>query len=226
MIHIDNVENFALGNIFNQTLNVNVVKAEEAETERGTEKETPASEEVAEAKEEVRGNTPIDTKPLLRNDCFNAEILGSNVLLWRLHNVVAEGIGVGKENCIDLSRGLEWYWLYAALLAAGMLETRNNHEGCVTDSRFVRQMADWFPELVGECDEERIRKLCRSISNERHNWTMNGKELSLVDLHANRRRITSMKRDKIDHIINVAYIGLCVPLMALREESQQESSAR
>jgi len=38
---------------------------------------------------------------------------------------------MGNQEKIDLSKGMEWYWLYQAIYDAGMFETCNNriHKG-------------------------------------------------------------------------------------------------
>ena len=77
----------------------------------------------------------------------------------------------------------------------------------VTVVGFVRQMAKWLPDIIDIDDEERIRNICKSMSAEQGKWMINGKSMSLVDLEANKRRMTAMKPVKIERIINVAYTG-------------------
>lgn len=72
---------------------------------------------------------------------------------------------------------------------------------------FVRQMAKWLPDIIDIDDEERIRNICKSMSAEQGKWMINGKPMSLVDLEANKRRMTAIKPVKIERIINVAYTG-------------------
>ena len=153
---------------------------------------------------------------LLTNDIFNDELFNTNERLVALRNTIVSGV-TGKD-CLDLASGHEWYWLYAALYDAGVLETRKNRDNVVTDAGFVRQMAKWFFNLVGTIDEDRVRQICKSMSAERGKWMMNGQPLSLVDLEANKRRLRAMKENKINRIVRVAYERLYLPLMKLKEE--------
>lgn len=153
---------------------------------------------------------------LLTNDIFNDELFNTNERLVALRDTIVSGV-TGKD-CLDLTSGHEWYWLYAALYDAGVLETRKNRENVVTDAGFVRQMAKWLYNIVGTIDEERVRQICKSMSAERGKWMMNGQPLSLVDLEANKRRLRAMKENKINRIIRVAYERLYLPLIKLKED--------
>lgn len=153
---------------------------------------------------------------LLTNDIFNDELFNTNERLVALRDTIVSGV-TGKD-CIDLASGTEWYWLYAALYDAEVLETRKNRENVVTDAGLVRQMAKWLSHVVGTIDEERVRQICKSMSAERGKWMMNGKPLSLVDLEANKRRVRAMKENKINRIIRVAYERLYLPLLKLKED--------
>jgi hypothetical protein len=53
---------------------------------------------------------------------------------------------------------------------------------------------------------------------------MNGKLISLVDIEANKRRLTAMKETKVSRIVSVAYQGLYVPLAALKQEIERENN--
>ena len=153
---------------------------------------------------------------LLTNDIFNDELFNTNERLVALRDAIVSGV-TGKD-CLDLTSGHEWFWLYAALYDAGVLETRKNRENVVTDAGFVRQMAKWLSNIVGTINEKRVRQLCKSMSAERGKWMMNGQPLSLVDLEANKRRLRAMKENKINRIIRVAYERLYLPLMKLTED--------
>ena len=153
---------------------------------------------------------------LLTNDIFNDELFNTNARLVALRDTIVSGV-TGKD-CLDLTSGHEWFWLYAALYDAGALETRKNRENVVTDAGFVRQIAKWLFNVVGTIHEERVRQICKSMSAERGKWMMNGQPLSLVDLEANKRRLRAMKGNKINRIIRVAYERLYLPLMKLKED--------
>ncbi len=181
--------------------------------------------EDVEVAEEVKA-VAVECGELLTNDVFSDEVFTTNEQLVRLRAVVSEAVGMGDQDKIDLSKGLEWYWLYQAIYDAGLFETRSNRENAVTVAGFVRQMAQWLPGIVDIDDEERIRNICKSMSAEQGKWMMNGKPVSLEDIEANRRRMTAMKPVKIDRIVSVAYHGLYTKLVALKQEILKEGATR
>jgi hypothetical protein len=79
-------------------------------------------------------------------------------------------------------------------------------------------MATWFPYALDVNDEEKIRQICKGLSTERTKWTMNGKRISLVDVEANKYRLTAMRETKISRIVSTAYRGVYVPLMKLKAD--------
>lgn len=173
--------------------------------------------EEAEVVDEIKETDEIGGD-LLANNIFRDDIFTSNDLLVKLRQTIANAVGQGDADRIDLTHANEWYWLYAGLLDAGFLETRSNRENAVTDIGFVRQMALWFPDLLDVNDKKKIRQICNGLSAERTKWTMNGKLISLVDIEANKRRLTAMKETKVSRIVSVAYQGLYVPLMKLKAD--------
>lgn len=179
--------------------------------------------EEAEVVDEIKETDEIGGD-LLANNIFRDDIFTSNDLLVKLRQTIANAIGQGDADRIDLTHANEWYWLYAGLLDAGFLETRSNRENAVTDIGFVRQMALWFPDVMDVDDRKKIRQICNGLSTERTKWTMNGKLISLVDIEANKRRLTAMKETKVSRIVSVAYQGLYVPLAALKQEIERENN--
>jgi hypothetical protein len=179
--------------------------------------------EEAEVVDEIKEADEIGDD-LLVNNIFRDDIFTSNDLLVKLRQTIANAVGQGDADRIDLTHANEWYWLYAGLLDAGFLETRSNRENAVTDIGFVRQMALWFPDLLDVNDRKKIRQICNGLSAERTKWTMNGKLISLVDIEANKRRLTAMKETKVSRIVSVAYQGLYVPLAALKQEIERENN--
>ena len=163
---------------------------------------------------------------LLINDVFSDELFTSNLQLLQLRTIISQSVGMGDQGKIDLSKGLEWYWLYQAIYDAGLFETRSNRENVVTVVGFVRQIAKWLPDIIDIDDDERIRNVCKSMSAEQGKWMMNGKLVSLVDIEANKRRMTAMKTAKIERIISVAYNGLYTKLVALKQEIAKEKATR
>ena len=181
--------------------------------------------EDAEVVEEVK-EVANECDELLVNDVFSDELFTTNQQLLQLRTIINESVGMGDQNKIDLSKGLEWYWLYQAIFDAGLFETRSNRENVVTMVGFVRQMAKWLPDIIDIDDEERIRNICKSMSAEQAKWMMNGKPVNLVDIEANKRRITAMKPAKIERIVRVAYNGLYTKLIALKQEIVKEKATR
>ena len=178
--------------------------------------------EVVEEVKEVAG----ECGELLVNDVFSDELFTTNQQLLQLRTVINESVGMGDQNKIDLSKGLEWYWLYQVIYDAGLFETRSNRENVVTVVGFVRQIAKWFPNIIDIDDEERIRNICKSVSAEQGKWIMNGKPVNIVDIEANKRRMTAMKPTKIERIVRVAYNGLYTKLVALKQEILKERATR
>ena len=181
--------------------------------------------EEAEVVEEVK-EVANECDELLVNDVFSDELFTSNQQLSQLRTVINEYVGMGDQNKIDLSKGLEWYWLYQAIYDAGLFETRSNRENVVTVVGFVRQIAKWLPDIIDIDDEERIRNICKSMSAEQAKWMMNGMPVNLVDIEANKRRMTAMKPTKIERIVRVAYNGLYTKLIALKHEILKEKATR
>lgn len=181
--------------------------------------------EEAEVVEEVK-EVANECDELLVNDVFSDELFTTNQQLLQLRTVINESIGMGDQEKIDLSKGLEWYWLYQAIYDAGLFETRSNRENVVTVAGFVRQIAKWLPDIIDKDNEERIRNICKSMSAEQAKWIMNGKPVNLVDVEANKRRMTAMKLTKIERIVRVAYNGLYTKLIALKQEILKEKATR
>ena len=181
--------------------------------------------EEAEVVDEVK-EVANECDELLVNDVFSDELFTTNQQLLQLRTVINESVGMGDQNKIDLSKGLEWYWLYQVIYDAGLFETRSNRENVVTVVGFVRQIAKWFPNIIDIDDEERIRNICKSVSAEQGKWIMNGKPVNLVDIEANKRRMTAMKPTKIERIVRVAYNGLYTKLVALKQEILKERATR
>ena len=181
--------------------------------------------EEAEVVEEVK-EVAEECDELLVNDIFSDELFTTNQQLLQLRTIINESVGMGNQEKIDLSKGLEWYWLYQAIYDAGLFETRSNRENVVTVVGFVRQIAKWFPDIIDVDDEERIRNICKSVSAEQRKWMMNGKPVNLVDIEANKRRMTAMKPTKIERIVRVAYHGLYTKLVALKQDIMKEKATR
>ena len=197
---------------------VQQISSNEAKNGSGDAEEAEVVEEVKEVANEC--------DELLVNDVFSDELFTTNQQLLQLRTIINESVGMGDQNKIDLSKGLEWYWLYQAIFDAGLFETRSNRENVVTMVGFVRQMAKWLPDIIDIDDEERIRNICKSMSAEQAKWMMNGKPVNIVDIEANKRRMTAMKTTKKERIVSVAYNGLYTKLVALKQEIAKEKATR
>ena len=157
---------------------------------------------------------------LLTNDVFSVDIFTTNERLKQLRDAIANAISWDDDKKIDLSSSYMWYWLYAALLDAGMFETNKNRQNRVTDVGFVNQIMKWFPDIIKNCGEGKVyvRKISKAMSTERMKWTMNGKPIGLRDVEANKSRLVGVKQEKIKHFIDVAYKGLYMPLVELKND--------
>lgn len=205
VLHIDHVSGDSLGTLIKAFFKDNVEEAE-----------------VVEEVKEIAG----ECNELLINDVFSDELFTTNERLLQLRTIINESVGMGDQKKIDLSTGLEWYWLYQAIYDAGLFETRSNRENVVTVVSFVRQIAKWLPDIISKDDEIRIRNICKSVSAEQAKWMMNGRPVNLVDVEANRRRMTAMKPAKIERIVRVAYHGLYTKLIALKQDILKENTTR
>ena len=157
---------------------------------------------------------------LLTNDVFCIDIFTTNERLKQLRDAIANAISWDDDKKIDLSSSYMWYWLYAALLDAGMFETNKNRQNRVTDVGFVNQIMKWFPDIMKSCGEGKVdvRNISKAMSTERKKWTMNGKPIGLRDVEANKSRLVGVKQEKIKHFIDVAYKGLYIPLVKLKDD--------
>ena len=81
--------------------------------------------EEAEVVEEVK-DVAGECDELLVNDVFSDELFTTNQQLLQLRTIINESVGMGEQEKIDLSKGLEWYWLYQSIYDAGLFETRSN----------------------------------------------------------------------------------------------------
>jgi hypothetical protein len=78
----------------------------------------------------------------------------------------------------------------------------------------------WFPDIMKSGGEGKVdvRKISKAMSTERMKWTMNGKFIGLRDVEANKSRLVGVKQEKIKHFIDVAYKGLYMPLVELKDD--------
>lgn len=162
---------------------------------------------------------------ILKNMIFNGRLFDTNDKLHRLRNTIAHSIDMGEYNAmfgepnqctINPDVQAEWYYLMKALDES---EVAKN----LSVPSFIDQMIDWYPWLFSfETPEDMQafkRKIGKSISHEKSIWKYGkAKEVSkLKDMWA-RYNQTSIDYAKVERMFNAAYKGLCVKLLALKQE--------
>ena len=170
---------------------------------------------------------------ILRNQIFNGRLFDTNEKLLRLRRVIAHSIDMGEYNAlfgepnpstIDPDVQGEWYYLMKALEESEVAKK-------FSVPSFIDQMIDWYPWLFSfETTEDMQafkRKMEKSISHEKSIWKYGkAKEVTrLKDMWA-RYNQTNIDYAKVERIFNAAYTGLCVKLVALKQEIAKEKATR
>lgn len=154
---------------------------------------------------QVEGVTLEEEKDetILRNQIFNGRLFDTNEKLLRLRKVIAHSIDMGEYN---------------AMFGEPNPST-------------IDQMIDWYPWLFSfETPEDMQafkRKMEKSISHEKSIWKYGkAKEVAkLKDMWA-RYNQTNIDYAKVERMFNAAYTGLCVKLIALKQEIAKEKATR
>ena len=184
---------------------------------------------------QVEGVTLEEEKDetILRNQIFNGRLFDTNEKLLRLRKVIAHSIDMGEYNAmfgepnpstIDPDVQGEWYYLMKALEESEVAKK-------FSVPRFIDQMIDWYPWLFSfETPEDMQafkRKMEKSISHEKSIWKYGkAKEVAkLKDMWA-RYNQTNIDYAKVERMFNAAYTGLCVKLIALKQEIAKEKATR
>jgi hypothetical protein len=170
---------------------------------------------------------------ILRNQIFNGRLFDTNEKLLRLRRVIAHSIDMGEYNAmfgepnpstIDPNVQGEWYYLMKALEESEVAKK-------FSVSSFIDQMIDWYPWLFSfETPEDMQafkRKMEKSISHEKSIWKYGkAKEVTkLKDMWA-RYHQANIDYAKVERMFNAAYTGLCVKLVALKQEIAKEKATR
>ena len=170
---------------------------------------------------------------ILRNQIFNGRLFDTNEKLLRLRRVIAHSIDMGEYNAlfgepnpstIDPDVQGEWYYLMKALEESEVAKK-------FSVPSFIDQMIDWYPWLFSfETTEDMQafkRKMEKSISHGKSIWKYGkAKEVTkLKDMWA-RYNQTNIDYAKVERIFNAAYTGLCVKLVALKQEIAKEKATR
>ena len=167
----------------------------------------------------------------LHNHIFQHRIFDTNERLIRLRNVIASAIDMGdatshygkpQETRIHPNANNEWYYILKAIKEASVAKD-------FTSTSFIEQMGAWFPMLFPmdspEVWEEYKRKLSKSISAERSLWKYGAvqEEIPLKDMWAKQQQL-SMDAAKMNRIYAIAYKGLYLSLLDLKDKIAKEKS--
>ena len=190
-----------------------------------------AEEQKAEAEEADFDEEKDET--ILRNQIFNGRLFDTNEKLLKLRKVIAHSIDMGEYNAmfgepnpstINPDVQGEWYYLMKALEESEVAKK-------FSVPSFIDQMIDWYPWLFSFETPEYMqafkRKMEKSISHEKSIWKYGrAKEVTkLKDMWA-RYNQTNIDYAKVERMFNAAYTGLCVKLVALKQEIAKEKAAR
>ena len=178
-------------------------------------------------------NVDDEDETIFKNIIFNFKVFDTNEKLLRLRRVIAHSIDMGEYNAmfgepnpstIDPNVQGEWYYLMKALEESEVAKK-------FSVSSFIDQMIDWYPWLFSfETPEDMQafkRKMEKSISHEKSIWKYGkAKEVTkLKDMWA-RYHQTNIDYAKVERMFNAAYTGLCVKLVALKQEIAKEKATR
>ena len=178
-------------------------------------------------------NVDDEDETILKNIIFNFKVFDTNEKLIRLRKVIAHSIDMGEYNAmfgepnpstIDPDVQGEWYYLMKALEESEVAKK-------FSVPSFIDQMIDWYPWLFTfETPEDMQafkRKMEKSISHEKSIWKYGkAKEVTkLKDMWA-RYNQTNIDYAKVERMFNAAYTGLCVKLVALKQELLKEKAIR
>ena len=174
-----------------------------------------------------------EKETILKNIIFNSKVFDTNERLLRLRRAIAHSIDMGECNAmfgepnactINPNVQGEWYYVMKALEESEVARK-------FSVPSFVDQMTDWYPWLFSFEFPEDIqafkRKMEKSISHEKSIWKY-GKTrevTKLKDMWA-RYNQTNIDYAKVERMFNAAYTGLCVKLVALKQEMMKEKAMR
>lgn len=187
------------------------------------------------ANESASSESDIDTDGniIVKNIIFNSKVFDTNDRLLRLRKVMAHSIDMGEYNAmfgepnpstIDPMVQGEWYYVMKALEESEVAKK-------FSVPNFIDQMIDWYPWLFSfeTPDDMHIfkRKMEKSISHEKSIWKYGkAKEVTkLKDMWA-RYSQTNIDYAKVERMFNATYTGLCVKLVALKQEIAKEKATR
>ena len=167
-----------------------------------------------------------DNTDSLRNCIFDTRLFDSDDKLNALLGEIARSIDLGEYNAIygpnehgriNPSAKNEWYYIFEALLEAGVCRQS------VGDKEFVEQMMEWFPMVFSYDTPEEMKsmtdKLRKSVSHERTLWKYGeSKEVTkLKDMWARRNQL-GIAYEKVSRFYEIAYRGLYVRLVEMKKE--------
>lgn len=128
------------------------------------------------------------------NIIFNARLFSTEVAYAKLHDavlafVVQEGVESDAEYQIRPANQNEWYYILKGIVESGV-----TRKGKLNDTDFLNQMVNWYPGLFmqkeGEDSKGMIRRIAKSVSNERTYWKndMNNGEVAIRDMWAHHKQ--------------------------------------
>ncbi len=178
------------------------------------------------AKSDCTTKSDKDTTDSLRNKIFDTKLFDSDEKLQNLLDEIARSIDLGEYNAIygtnehgriNPTSKNEWYYIFEALLEAGVCRKE------VGDKEFVAQMMEWFPTVFSYDTPEEMKamtdKLRKSISRERSLWKYGGaKEVTkLKDMWVRHYQL-DVAYEKVSRFYEIAYKGLYMRLMEMKEK--------
>lgn len=175
----------------------------------------------------------VDEEFILKNLIFKSKVFDTNDRLLRLRKVIANSIDMGEYNVmfgepnpstINPKVQGEWYYVMKALEESEVANKR------FSVPNFIDQMIDWYPWLFSfdTLEDMQIfkRKMEKSISHEKSIWRYGrAREVAkLKDMWA-KYHLTNIDYAKVERIFSAAYTGLCVKLVALKQEIAKEKAS-
>lgn len=171
---------------------------------------------------------------LLRNVIFSTCLFDTNQRLMDLRRVIAAAIDMGdaamlygapQEMRINPGVMGEWYYIVKAIEEVRVAKSK------FTVTAFIEQMTSWFPLIFSSCSsseewEKYKRRLSKAISSEKSLWKYGkaGEIISLREMWAKRKHL-SLDQAKMERVHAIAYKGLFVNLMDLKQDIERERNA-
>ena len=163
-------------------------------------------------------NEDIEEEADIENLIFSAKKFSTHSGMVLLRNTIASAITMSPEQSalfggytgdvgkIDPLMKNEWFFIYAAIIDAGILKKVK-----IKDTDFVKQMVCFFPNLLDinfddmKEYEKDIRRYVDSISRERSKWKVRGNVVKIPDLRNSKTLLRQLKSDKVERIYSICF---------------------